>query len=765
MSGSTGSGGAPGGIGVPRPRPDGGPRVRGSLRYGADRRRFGLLHLRPVLAFEAHASIVAIDRGEALAVPGVVAVLVAADLPIKAGDDRLGEPLARDEIVFAGQPVALVVAETAEAAADAAELVVVRTRPLPVVMDPIAAMVPGAPIARGDVEGAASGALSRAHAAVGGGGDDSIDAEDLSANVTGRTRYRRGDARAALDGAAASVSARFRTSWVHQGYLEPQTCSAWVDEVGDLVVETATQASFNARNTVSRAVGRPVRAVRVVPTPLGGAFGGKWPLFETLVAGAALAVGRPVRLELLRREDLLATNPSQSFDLDVTIGADAEGRLTGLVARIVADAGAFEADSSDAFAGVLIGGPYRWPSFEVSAYGVRTNRFGGAAYRAPSAPPTAFALESLIDELAVTLGIDPVELRRRNAPMPGDPMIDDEPWPPTGMSEVLAAVESTPLWRSRAGVASGEGVGMALGFWPGAKDSAAALCRPSQDGSIQITTGVVDMSGVGGGFVALVSEILGVDPAMVQARTVDTASAPPSPGSGGSLVTYSVGRAIVAAAEDARRQILAAAAIELEIDPADLELVDGTVRPRGTPDRAIPIGRLVRKQAEAGRAPIEGHASTERPSLAPSLAAYIAAVRVDEATGEVAVTDLHVVQDVGRALNPALVRDQLHGGAVQSIGWALRERLVHDANGQLLTGTFLDYALPQVGDIGRLDVTLVEVPAPDGPFGAKGVGEAAVVAGAGAIANAIAAATGVRARSLPIDAQSLWRAMGGPPGG
>jgi CO/xanthine dehydrogenase Mo-binding subunit len=232
--------------------------------------------------------------------------------------------------------------------------------------------------------------------------------------------------------------------------------------------------------------------------------------------------------------------------------------------------------------------------------------------------------------------------------------------------------------------------------------------------------------------------------------SVDTGSAPPSPGSGGSTITYSAGRAIRAAAEDARNRLVDAASLQLEIDPADLELIDGTVRPKGTPERAIPIAKVVRANARAGRAPIEGHANTEQLSLAPSVAGHVVRVRVDRETGEVAVLADHVVQDVGRALNPALVTDQQHGAAAQGIGWALRERLVHDEAGQLSTGTFMDYALPRIQDVGALTNTIVEVPAPDGPIGAKGIGEAPVIAGAGAIGNAIAAATGVRLHALPM---------------
>jgi CO/xanthine dehydrogenase Mo-binding subunit len=497
----------------------------------------------------------------------------------------------------------------------------------------------------------------------------------------------------------------------------------------------------------------------VVPTPLGGAFGGKWPLFESLVAGAALAVGAPVRLVLERSEDLASTQPSQPFRISLRIGADTEGRFAAIEARIVADTGAFEESSAESLAAILVAGPYHWPAFDLSAYGVRTNRFGDGPYRGPSGPPSAFALETLVDELAGRLGLDPLELRRRNAVTEGEPMVDDEPWPRIGLAEVIDAVEASPLWRERGSVGPDEGIGMALGYWPGANSAAAAACRVSSDGSIRVMTGAVDMSGVAGGFQAIVAEVLGVDPSTVGIETLDTATAPTSPGSGGSTVTYSVGRAIRLAAEATRDAILHAASLQLEIAVEDLELVDGSVRPRGTPDRAIPIAKLVRANERAGRQPIEGHARSEILSLSPSVAAHVAHVRVDRETGRIDVLRHHLIQDVGRVLNPALVADQQHGAVAQVVGWALRERLAHDAKGQPLATTFLEYALPRVEDVGRIETTAVEVPSPDGPFGAKGIGEAPVIPGPAAVANAIAAATGLRLRRLPMDPPSVWRAL------
>lgn len=762
--------GASGAIGVPRPRPDSEPKVRGAIRYAADRRHPGALHARPVLAAYAHARVVGIDASAALALPGVVAVLTAGDLRLARDDvNRLVEPLARDEVVFAGQPVALVVAETAAAAADAAELVDLRLEPLVAVVDPVAAMDVDAPLARADlaasdVEEGGDGTSTDAatHAAVGGESDASIDAEDLAPNVVERTRYRFGEVDAAFAGAAATVRGRYRTSWVHQGYLETQSCAAWLDEDGSLVVESSTQGTFALRNDLSKALGLPLHRIRVVPTPLGGAFGGKWSLFEPLIAAAAIRLRRPVRLALDRREDFVAGNPAQAFDIDLEIGAAADGRLVGLRARVVADAGAYADYSTSSLAGTLVAGPYAWPAVDISAYGVLTNRVGVGAYRAPSGPPTAFAIESAMDELAGTLGMDPLELRRRNGPREGGRMVDDGRWVRIGMPEVLDALEEDAAWRRRDEVAPDEGIGVAVGYWPGSKDAAAALCRVSPDGSVQVVTGVVDMSGTSGAFQVIAAEVLGISPGAVGVVTVDTGSAPPSPGSGGSTVTYSAGRAVRAAAEDARRQLLRAASLELEIAEADLEIVRGVVRPIGTPEKGIPIAKLVRRNARSGRAPIEGHATTEHTSLAPSVGGFVAHVRVDRETGEVGLLDFRAVQDVGRALNPALVTGQQLGGAVQAVGWALHEALVHDADGQLLSATFLDYRLPRAEDVPSLATSYVEVAAPDGPFGAKGIGETAVVGGAAAIANAVAAATGRRPRELPMTAPRIWRLLREP---
>ena len=276
-----------------------------------------------------------------------------------------------------------------------------------------------------------------------------------------------------------------------------------------------------------------------------------------------------------------------------------------------------------------------------------------------------------------------------------------------------------------------------------------------------IVTSAVDMSGVNTGFAAIAAEAFGLSPDQVRIVAADTATGPYSGASGGSKVTYTVGAAVLKAAEAAREKLLRAASEELEIAPADLEVVDGVVRAVGSPDHSITVAEISAKALRFGGRyePIEGHGGSAQTRGAPSVAAHLAHVRVDRETGEVTLLAHVIAQDVGRALNPALVEGQMRGGAAQGIGWALFEELVHDEGGQLLTNSFLDYAIPLADRVPDIDTLIVEVPAPDGPFGAKGIGEAPVVAAAPAIANALAAAVGVRLRELPMTAPRVWAAL------
>jgi CO/xanthine dehydrogenase Mo-binding subunit len=749
-------------IGVPRPRLDAPEKVTGATRFAADGYVHGLVHARPVLSTEAHARLRGIDATAALEIEDVVAVLTADDLPLAtSGTDRMSEPLARAEVVFAGQPVALVVAESEAAAEDGAEAVVVDYEPLPAVVDVEAAMQVGAPLARvveeSDDE---AGDLESIHAGVDHGQEDDS-GEELSANVLDRITRERGDAAAALAASDAIVEGTFVTPWVYQAYLEPQVCTAWLEPSGALVVSASTQGVFVTRNEVARTFDLPLERVRVVAEPLGGSFGGKLGIVEPLAIGAALRLKRPVRIVLTRTEDFAATNPASAQVTRLKIGARADGTLTGLEARMVVDRGTNAGWGPEGISSLLVAGPYTWEAFEIRAYGVQTNRVTFGAYRAPGAPTAAFALESLLDELAAKLGLDPIELRLSNAAVEGDIGVSGNPYPVIGGRDVLERIREHPLWASRDSLPEGEGIGMAAGHWPGGLEPAAAVCRVNSDGTMTVVTSTADMSGVNSGFAVIAAAAFGLAPDAVNVVTADSSAGPYAGSSGGSKITYTVGTAVLRAAEAAREKVLAAAGQELEIAPDDLEVVDGVVRAIGAPDRSITVEELARKTLRFGGRyePIEGHGGSAQTSGAPSVAAHLVHVRVDRETGEVTLLRHVVAQDVGRALNPALVEGQMRGGAVQGMGWALFEELAHDEDGRLVTGSFLDYAIPTAERVPEIETLIVEVPAPDGPFGAKGIGEAPVVGAPAAIANAVTAATGKRMYELPMTAPRVWEAL------
>jgi len=722
----------------------------------------GLLHARLVLAHEAHGRIAAIDAEAARALPGVVSVLTARELPIVAsGSGRMYEPLAREEVVYAGQPVAIVVGESEAAAQDGAERVEVALDPLEPVLDLAAAARPGSAPARTTTPAGGAGSdIGDAHASVAAGGLG--DAEELSENVRGTAQIDHGDVDAALAASDVVVRGRFTTPWVYQGYLEPQSGTAWLEPDGELVVSSATQSPFSTRDSLAKLFGLPVERVRVRTTTLGGAFGGKMMIVEPLVAAAALTLRRPVRLAMTRSEDIAATNPAGAELLELELGATAGGELTGIRARVLVDRGSNADFGIESIAAMLTAGPYRWQAHRLTALGVATNRVTFGAYRAPAAAPAAFAVESLIDELAARLAIDPLELRLRNVAVEGDRAPSGQRFPVFGARACLERVADHPLWARRGELPAGEGVGISLGWWPGGYEPAAAVCRLDADGNLTVVTGAADMTGVENAFAVIAAEAFGVEPARVRVVRADTSSAPYAGTSGGSKVTYTVGRAVERAAVEARERLLAVAAQELEIAPEDLEIVDGSVRPAGVPAKAVPIEQLAAKILTFGspHPPVEGHGRVAL-SPAPQAAAHLSHVRVDPETGAVTVLGHVIAQDVGRALNPALVQGQMHGGTAQGLGWALFEELAYDAHGQQVAGTFVDYALPSASVVPPIDALIVEVPAPEGPFGAKGVGEAPVVGVPAAVANAVAAATGgVRLRELPMTPERVWRAMG-----
>src|SRR5918911_1952312 len=739
-------------------RADSPERLTGQVRYTGDLVLPGLLHGRLVRSPYAAARIVSIDKSQAEATPGVVAVLTAEDLPvndIRGAVESRTIVMAFERTTYVGQPVAVVLAESEAAAEDGAQGVEVEYEPTPPAIDPLEALRPDAPVVRLSTNGSEE-ELGMHGAAAGGSEAEAPQAP----NVASHQRYHRGDADKALAEADVVVEREYRTPWVHQSYMEPQVCAATVDALGNVEVYECTQAMFRTRDMVAAVLGKSPSQVRVYPMPVGGGFGGKFGLIEPLVAACAVAVSRPVRLAFTRMEDFSASNPAPSSIFRIKAGARKDGTFTALKGEVIFDAGS-KAGAPAAHAALCLGVFYRWENLDIDATEEVTHKTPTGASRAPGLPQAMFAGESLVGELIEKLGGDQIETRKKNAARGGDIRPDGTPWPPIGLVQCLERAE--PIYRSeRAAAGPGEGVGVALGGWFGGTEPASALCRLESDGTLKVAIGSVDLAGTKAGLQIIAAEAFGLDSAdQVRVTTVDTDAAPYSGATGGSKTIYAMGPAVLRAAQEARERVLKIAAAELEAAVEDLEMVDGEVRVKGVPGKIKTLRDIYRLSASFGakHEPVVGKGEAAIVQRSPGTGVHIARVRVDPELGRIQPLRYVVVQDVGRAINPALVEAQIHGGGAQGVGWGMYEQIVHDDQGAPITASFMDYTVPKARQLPELEAVLVEVPSPIGPYGAKPVGEPPVIPGGAAVANAVADAVGARVTELPLAPGRVRRAM------
>ena len=740
-------------IGTRNRRLEGREKVAGSIRFTADLDLPGLLHVQLVGSHLPSARIRGIDTAAARSVPGVVDVVTGADIPELSAPSP-EKPLAVGRVFFTGQPVVAVIAETETAAWDAASLVDVDYESLPAIVDAEEAMKEGAARVLDAEETADEGDASM-H---GAGTESGSESEPVRRppNVSGVVSLKRGNAEAALQTADVVVRATYRLAGVHHSPMEPHVSMVRPEPDGGMTVWAPTQGPFHVRDEVAKVLGVPAHKVRVVPMPVGGGFGGKVTLLETLLVLLARRTGRALRLNLTRQQVFTIARSAPAARFDVELGAKRDGTLVAQRTRFHYDNGA-TAGWHGGITGSFLTGTYQCPNYEITGYEVSTNKTPVDAYRAPGAPQAFFALESAMDELALELNMDPIELRMRNASREGDMGGDGRPWPRIAMVECLEEARRHPLYMAPA--AKGEGVGVALGSWGGARTPSSAGCRVEPDGTLTVHVGSVDVSGSSTGLAMIAAESFGVSIEKVRVELGDTGVAPYGPLAAGSQVTYSMGGAVQEAALEAKRQLLDIATNELEAAPEDLEIVDGRVTVRGVPDRFVEITKLVALSTEfMGRyRPIQASGRSAVLEASPQFTVHIARVRTDPETGAFQLTGYAAIQDVGRAINPPEIEGQIHGGAVQGLVRALGEQLAYDSDGQLRTSSFLDYELPTADQLPDIDVRLVEVPSPVGPLGAKGVGEPPAIPGPAAISNALARATGTRVRDLPIDRAAFVR--------
>ena len=741
-------------------RPDGREKVTGEGRYTADLTLTGQLHAAFRYADHPHARITRIDTTRARALPGVIAVVTHEDVPdvLYGGMVKDRRLFARDTVRFEGDIVAGVAATTETIAREAAALVEVDLEPLPVVSDFEAALEPDATRVHPDWESYE--------------GDEALGRHD---NVLGFSTIVKGDVDAALAASDAVVRGRYVTDPVQGVPIEPRAIVAqW--QGNRVTVWSSTQVPYAARAGVAETLAIAESDVRVIVPLLGGGFGAKCDFhFEGHVAALARAAGRPVKLVFSRHEEFFAVgHRREGMVIELETGARSDGTILARRARLVLDGGAYcgEGGFFAQMAAMHAHGPYELGSVDIESSLVYSNNQPSSSIRAPTAPQVCWALEQHMDELAEALGIDPVELRRRTLVEDGSVTATGQVLERIAMKETLErAVE---LIGTGDDLPENEAIGVACGWWPCFAANAGAYVRLNPDGTGTILTGAQE-NGTGAvmAMPRLVAEELGMSPESFSLLYQDTDAAPWDMGSCGSQTTFNSVRAVLAATDDLRDQLLDAASEELEAARGDLELVGGSVRVKGSADKAVTIAALAADGTfhgkgagdlpEAPPAPAEGCVGRlgNESFHAPQLIAHAAHVRVDRETGVVRVLRVAAVHDCGRILNRLGADGQVYGGVVMGIGQALSEGTQLDELGRQRNPHLLDYKLVTASDAPAIEIDWIETETPNaGPKGSKGVGEPPCVPTAGAIANAISKVIGARVRQLPMTPERVWEAGG-----
>lgn len=748
-------------VGKPATRIDGVAKVTGKTIYADDMKLPRMVHAKVLGSPYAHARVKSMDASKARSHPGVTAVVTAAELPPhrKNPSNRHQVIFAEDETLFYGQPVAAVLAEDPHTAEEALELIEVEYEELPPVLDPVAAMRGDSPLTRSPISDV-NRAEEKGHIAT---GVEQKEAEGKPSNVASQMNFRRGNVEQGFAEADVVIEGTWRSAMVHQSYIEPHATIADYDVSGELSIWTSTQGPFYVGDEVSKALGIPATRIRVTATEVGGGFGGKIFLTELMVAALAMAVHRPVKYIMSRKEDMLAATPAPQAVVELKTGMKKDGSLTALKARLIYDSGAFP--GAPMLPGCLIaGGYYKCPNLDIQGLEVLTNKVGVGALRAPGAHNVTFAVESHMDMMARELGLDPLEMRLKNAVEEGDPLPSGQRYPRIGLRECLEAIDNSQLWKERAEAKDhpNRGVALAVGGWLGGLQPASALVGLNPDGTINVTVGSADITGTNTTFAQIAAEVLNVPLSMVSVTTGDTKTAPYAGMSAGSKITFTVGRAVKEAAEDARRQMLEIASRRLECTPDGVELVDGEVRVKGSPDNSLTFRRLGRLSTnfEAPNAAVVGRGTITARRQAPGFSVLATELEVDPDSGQVTLLRCAIAQDAGFAINPLSVSGQMQGGASQGLGIALSEEMVYDDKGRPLNANLLDYRLPTTRDLPPIEAIIVEVPSEDGPYGARIVGEPSIVPGAAAVTNAIADAVGARLHEVPATPERILKTLG-----
>ena len=732
-------------------RPDGVDKVTGRAQYGADLNLTGLLHGRVLRSPHAHARIRSIDTGQAAALPGVRAVVTAADLPFASlSKAELGSDynrfkflsdnfLASDKALYRGHAVAAVAADNAHIAEAALALIAVDYEVLEPVIDVRAAMQADAPLLHDDLlRTAAMGEVSA-----------------KPSNVAAHMKFEKGNTAAGFARADVIVEREFTTASVHQGYIEPHNATAHWRADGQINIWCSTQGAFVVRANTADALRVDVSNVRVTPMEIGGGFGGKVTFYlEPVAALLSRQAGAPVKILMSRTEVFEGSGPAPGSWMRVKMGANRAGKITAAEIELAFEAGAYPGSpvmqgATCAFA------CYDLPNGSVAGYDVVVNKPKTAAYRAPGSPQAAFGVEQVVDELCQRLGADPVEFRLNNAAAAGSRKVEGPVFQKIGLVECLEAARNHEHYRTPLSGAN-VGRGVAAGFWMNRGFHSSVNMTVNPDGTVNLIEGSVDIGGSRASIAQQAAETLGIAYEDIKPQVVDTDSIGYTMVTGGSRTTFATGWAAILAAEDVKSQMVARAASIWDVPAEDVEYDGGVIRHKSA-ELSFTFRDLARQLYTTGGG-ITGTASLDPTGEGNSFGVHLVDVAVDPDTGKTEILRYTAIQDAGKAVHPSYVEGQIQGGAVQGIGWALNEEYYFGDNGQMLNSSFLDYRMPTSLDLPMIDTVIVEVANPGHPYGVRGVGEVPIVPPLAAIANAVGAATGQRLTQLPITPGSVLEA-------
>ena len=729
-------------VGTRPVRPDGVDKVTGRARYGDDTNLTGTLRAKILRSPHPHARIKSINTSKAEAFPGVRAVITAKDLPFASlSKDDLGSEytslkwasdhmMASDKALFRGHPVAAVAAVNVHVAEEAMALIKVDYEVLESITDVREAMKDDAPLIHEDLRT-----------------NDMGETGDKPTNIATHMSYATGNIQNGFAEADLVLEKEYTTSTVHQGYIEPHNTTAFWNSDGQLNLWTSTQGSFQVRGTVANILRLPVSQIKVTPMEIGGGFGGKITAYlDAICAVLSKKCGAPVKALMTRIEVFEASGPAPASWMRVKIGVKNNGRMTAVETEMAMDAGAYPG-SPVMQAIVCAFACYDVENGKIDGYDVVDNKPKTAAYRAPGSPQAAFAVETLIDEICGELKMDPIEFRLLNAAKEGTRRIEGLVARRIGLVECLEAARDHDHYKSKLG--SGEGRGVACGYWPNRGFQSSVVMTVNYDGVVSLIMGSVDIGGTRASIAQQTAETLGIAYEDVKPTVVDTDSIGYTFITGGSRTSFATGLAAINAAEDVKSQMISRAAKIWDTKEEDIEYVAGIVSHKSDEELKFSFKDLARQLASTGGS-ISGRSNVDPTGEGNGYAVHLANVVVDPDTGKTDVTRFTAIQDVGKAVHPSYVEGQMQGGAVQGIGWALNEEYFYNDSGQMMNPTFLDYRMPTTLDLPMIDTVIVEVANPGHPYGVRGVGEAAICPPMAAVGNAVSGATGNRMRSLPM---------------